>query len=299
MKKLLFIAIVIIALGISLYQLSSQDRFSFIPEQESIIETLTFGNFLKANYSFSSDADFDGLSDAKEIIYGSDPLNSDTDGDGFLDGKEVAEGFDPLVAGEGTGRLSERQNPSLTIQYFSWLQGKTGNPNPPLEQPRIHAFLTERGLLDFSLPLILDSEIIFTNDDLQKIADYVSFTTTLTLPEEGSPYLALAGELIKNRSFASLTNLVKNVQKGVEELQKIPVPAKAKELHRHYLGIWKELQTIFEGLKRAQEDPLLIYLNQKKGEWLAQEIKEVEKLRAELIAQVKLLPFNPQPEQQP
>jgi YD repeat-containing protein len=42
------------------------------------------------------DSDGDGLSDAQEILIGTDPFNPDTDGDGFSDGVEVASGSDPL-----------------------------------------------------------------------------------------------------------------------------------------------------------------------------------------------------------
>jgi YD repeat-containing protein len=44
----------------------------------------------------SMDSDGDGLSDAQEILIGTDPFNPDTDGDGFSDGVEVASGSDPL-----------------------------------------------------------------------------------------------------------------------------------------------------------------------------------------------------------
>ncbi|MGH2615514.1 MAG: hypothetical protein ACRDJC_09770, partial [Thermomicrobiales bacterium] len=47
--------------------------------------------------SASGDIDGDGLSDADEAAYGSDPLNRDFDGDGILDGEEVyVHGTDPL-----------------------------------------------------------------------------------------------------------------------------------------------------------------------------------------------------------
>ena len=45
------------------------------------------------------DTDQDGLSDADESTYGTDPNNPDTDGDGYLDGPEVESGYNPL--GEG------------------------------------------------------------------------------------------------------------------------------------------------------------------------------------------------------
>jgi len=43
-----------------------------------------------------ADDDGDGLSDAQEVAFGTNPLLADTDGDGFDDGTEVAAGTDPL-----------------------------------------------------------------------------------------------------------------------------------------------------------------------------------------------------------
>ena len=44
------------------------------------------------------DADEDGLSDALEVEYGTDPTDPDTDDDGYLDGAEVAAGTNPTYA---------------------------------------------------------------------------------------------------------------------------------------------------------------------------------------------------------
>ncbi len=50
-----------------------------------------------------SDTDQDGLSDAEESAYGTDPERPDSDGDGHRDGDEVDKGYDPL----GPGRLND------------------------------------------------------------------------------------------------------------------------------------------------------------------------------------------------
>ncbi|MCK4554808.1 hypothetical protein KAU19_07710, partial [Candidatus Parcubacteria bacterium] len=47
------------------------------------------------------DSDNDGLTDAEEVIYGTDPNNPDTDGDSYLDGEEVRGGYNP----NGEGKL--------------------------------------------------------------------------------------------------------------------------------------------------------------------------------------------------
>ena len=46
----------------------------------------------------NDDFDSDELSNAQEMLRGTNPFNPDTDGDGWLDGWEVAEGTDPLSA---------------------------------------------------------------------------------------------------------------------------------------------------------------------------------------------------------
>src|SRR3989344_4267978 len=53
---------------------------------------------VKIDYGDTDDADHDGLKDAEEAVWGSDPYNPDTDGDGFLDGEEVASGHNPIYA---------------------------------------------------------------------------------------------------------------------------------------------------------------------------------------------------------
>ncbi len=45
------------------------------------------------------DSDSDGLTNAEEKFYGTDPKVADSDDDGFNDGEEVRAGFDPLAAG--------------------------------------------------------------------------------------------------------------------------------------------------------------------------------------------------------
>jgi hypothetical protein len=50
--------------------------------------------------SSTQDTDGDGLTDAAETGYGSDPKKADTDGDGFADGAEVKNGYNPAGPGK-------------------------------------------------------------------------------------------------------------------------------------------------------------------------------------------------------
>ena len=50
----------------------------------------------KGERGCQADLDCDGLSDADETRYGTDPNNADCDGDGVDDGEELVAGTDPL-----------------------------------------------------------------------------------------------------------------------------------------------------------------------------------------------------------
>jgi len=50
----------------------------------------------------AQDFDLDGLTNAQEEGYNTDPINKDTDGDGYIDGLEVVHGYNP----NGPGRIS-------------------------------------------------------------------------------------------------------------------------------------------------------------------------------------------------
>ncbi len=66
------------------------------------MEEMNLGIMKQYEEQNSADTDKDGLSDAIESFYGTDPLKPDTDGDGYPDGEEVNSGYNPL----GTGKLN-------------------------------------------------------------------------------------------------------------------------------------------------------------------------------------------------
>lgn len=58
-----------------------------------------FKNLILPTFKFSPDTDGDGLPDAEEPKYKTDPNNRDTDGDTWPDGEEVQNGYNPLGPG--------------------------------------------------------------------------------------------------------------------------------------------------------------------------------------------------------
>lgn len=60
------------------------------------------------------DSDQDGLSDAEEKTYGTNPHNPDTDGDSYSDGAEVKSGYDPTKPAPGDKLIQEKAGVSPT-----------------------------------------------------------------------------------------------------------------------------------------------------------------------------------------
>ena len=77
-----------------------------------------------------TDTDGDGLSDAEEDDYGTDPKNPDTDGDGLPDGFEVQAGSDPLFADSnlaGANDVMAYKEDTLTIMVATNAAGSVTN----------------------------------------------------------------------------------------------------------------------------------------------------------------------------
>ncbi len=86
------------------------------------------------------DTDRDGLIDAQEIQFKTNPNLPDTDGDGFVDGLEIAKGFDPLsieakpltksiLIDTKKQELYQQLN-GITIRTHTVSTGKASMPSP-------------------------------------------------------------------------------------------------------------------------------------------------------------------------
>lgn len=232
-------------------------------------------------YSFDQDNDNDTLSNAKEIIYGSDPENSDTDNDSYSDGDEVTNNYDPVAA--GSTRLTEPQNKNLTIQYFIWTQTKYAVKDPRLEDSLINDFFNTRFPVILEMPVIPNKNIDITySEDKQVMREYIAALNNIELPQNFSDYpelyeKTLAGEQIE------IAKIIEQIDSSAEKLYDLTVPINALEIHKQYLGIMETLKIIFVDLKNTQKDPVLIKLNIKKGQKLAKIANGLEEEKQKLL----------------
>ncbi|MDQ1283810.1 MAG: hypothetical protein QG620_158 [Patescibacteria group bacterium] len=96
----------------------------------SLVFRFSIENSLGTTNNIFLDSDQDGLTDAEERTYGTDPRNRDTDSDSYCDGAEVKAGYDPLKPAPGDRIVSAEITPSEKNDTVSEVLGEnTENKN--------------------------------------------------------------------------------------------------------------------------------------------------------------------------
>ena len=138
----------------------------------------------------SNDSDCDGLTNAEEKLYGTNPNNADTDGDGYSDGVEVKSGYNPLKAAPGdkidtgkgasAGQSTVATNaPTLTDDYLQNLTAYISSKNgQSISTADINTFADEQlaksmgdPVTSDTLPNIDQSQIKILKQDYSSLSD--------------------------------------------------------------------------------------------------------------------------------
>jgi len=172
----------------------------------------------------SIDSDCDGLTNAEEKLYGTDPNNPDTDGDGYSDGVEVKSGYDPLkpapgdkiATGENTSAVSNQANaadantPTLTDNYLqdfsSFVSSKDGQS---VSTADINTFADEQVAKNIGDPVTLDTLPDVDQSQIKILnQDYPSLSATDKKKQEAKDaanYLAQMTYLLMSNSPVQLS----------------------------------------------------------------------------------------------
>lgn len=231
-------------------------------------------------YSFYSDDDLDGLSNAEEIIWGSSPLKTDTDGDGFLDGEEVKNGYDPVVAGISKARLESRSNLTLSQKYLIWARFEKNITDFRFDSTLIKEFLSQEsgpGLSGAS-----ESNIkTFQTTDIATLKKYLEDTLNVAMLPESTSYIKISQE-VSEGGRETLAASLKFVEESERRLVAMIVPPAALGVHKKYLRIFRSLRDMLNDLDRIEEDPIQIMANIQKGRYLIESARQIEEEKAGL-----------------
>ena len=101
-----------------------------VSDGEEVITNLTNPLDPSDDFGGSGDSDGDGLSDAEEAMFGTDPMNPDTDAGGVSDGEEVITNLtNPLDPSDDSGGIGDSDSDGLTDSDESLMGTDPWNPD--------------------------------------------------------------------------------------------------------------------------------------------------------------------------
>lgn len=181
------------------------------------------------------DADNDGLTQAEENLYGTDPENSDSDGDGYPDGAELLNGYDPTKPHVSLGASNlfiSYNHPLYSIIYpASWnLQQQDEEKNEVLFQADTGEFVEVLVVVNLNNLSLTDwYQQQFPNIDLTQVQQVkVNNLTGLRQPDNQSYYLMKVGDeskiflVIYNTGNFRQTNFATTFQVMVKSFKLLP-----------------------------------------------------------------------------
>jgi len=93
----------------------SYNSLSFVIFSILIVSAFSFFTFADdSTLTLFEDYDRDGLSNAEEESFGTNPKKSDSDGDGYSDGVEIESGYDPLIPAPGDKIIVKKEPAIIT-----------------------------------------------------------------------------------------------------------------------------------------------------------------------------------------
>ena len=258
--KLIFGILGLIALVsvLLLYQYFRSDlRFNITRQKNSI------------DLSASKDQDQDGLSDAEEMIWNTDPFNSDTDGDSFKDGEEITSGHDPLKAGPDDLLDSTNATDNLTgLALAGLVEGSLKPGSLNYEKSLNDVADNVASGIRFSKPKLFT--LTTTIDNQRNYENYLKnlapifnkfatvFADELNNMPERLAIMSQSGlsnsEIIsyysaKSKSFRDITS----------SLEIIKVPKSWKDIHMALMEMTDGLSGANDSISKGSKDPIKAY----------------------------------------
>lgn len=258
----------------------------------------------------TADSDGDGLNNADEQLWGTDPNNPDTDGDGFRDGEEVAAGHNPTIPGPNDllpagfvpGRnlepLSAAPSQGVAVdQFFEAnldlnLAGKNytdeyrSQYSEDQRTPEtLAAYVAEQAIVT-KLPTPLSRAVQTESQDTQAIlTQYLQVAGNLT-PFSNSDVVASAlSDLTTRNDPASVRGLALQVRLHQEQLLGARVPPSAANLQRLLLGYSELMAATYDIIAGYPDDPVkaavaLRQLETNDRTYIPLIVQELERLQA-------------------
>ncbi|MBI2670260.1 MAG: hypothetical protein HYX20_03915 [Candidatus Yanofskybacteria bacterium] len=220
------------------------------------------------------DTDSDGIPDANEAYYRTDPFNSDTDSDGYLDGEEIISGFNPTRKENPTERNKQTGNLTNSLVQHIATGIYTGDLSPKIGESQYEKNLNllTLGTINEAIdllnpPLISDASLVIVGKSKQSQEEYLTNTASLlegpflnSFMQQGQ-VLSQAANFMVGFKYTEATEIFKNYYltftNAHNQLLTVSVPENWVNFHRHLLAIFQKMALNYRSLTQIANDPLL------------------------------------------
>ncbi len=228
----------------------------------------------------TGDSDQDGLSNAAEALWSTDPNNPDTDGDGFKDGEEVGASHNPTIAGPNdrlpvgfqpgqnvTPLTGSAPNPQAFTSFFADNLDLTGGrknlteeygksvPDKDKSPATLTQFIQAQPIIT-SLPSVNDAAIIAEQDTPIALAQYMDTAGNIESLIDKTRVSVATNDLLNRYDTAEFATLAARTKNFEEALKKLTVPQQSREYHKLLLGYSALLSATFSQISNYEKDPV-------------------------------------------
>lgn len=203
----------------------------------------------------AGDSDFDGLTNADETLWGTNPNTQDTDGDGYKDGEEVAANHNPTIPGPND-KLPEltSSTPAQTSfdSFFADNVDLTGGkknltqeyarsvPDKDKSPVSLAQFIQSQPL-NTTLPRVDDAQIKIEKTTITSLAEYMLAASTIGILWDKSSMNTALNEFYDNRQVYGFVDIANQVYQLHNHVAGLTVPNEAIRYQRILLGYCKLL----------------------------------------------------------
>lgn len=270
----------------------------------SFLAALNVAAFAKnSNNNLTVDSDNDGLTDAEERTYGTDPINRDTDEDGYSDGIEVKSGYDPLAKAPNDRIVKPKTattsnvaaNEDLTKQFASNFNQFVTNKNS-VTIDEVDGFVNDQLQTipgaSLSLPEIDESRIKIKKQNYSNLSEqarkeklaaddmlYLSKIMFLLINNSPTPITSNKDAIKLRDQFLSNLMTITGANPNLEyfytlsdklnaflsQSDEIEVPENILDLHKRFLQIVKGFAQLKDPSTPAITDPMMRMVTLNKG----------------------------------
>lgn len=262
---------ILIALGLFFISSLNQQQATQAPSGASLQPALTSSP--SASVDPLGDPDNDGLTNAQESLWGTNPNNPDTDGDGYSDGKEVANCHNPLVPAPNDklvncslGSAPKNTPSTASSDSFFPLPVKKIAENINLTQAYATAvkdsdkspvtfsqFITNQTIIT-DLPQLNDAAIHVQKDSQLALAQYMSVAGDINPITDKTRFQLAINAFLTNEDASQFGVFAATVSTFENTLKTLRVPPQASTYHKLLLSYSELLASTFSQISDYPHD---------------------------------------------